>query len=85
MRRMTKRPETMLAALAWACRKERRARKVPRWRVARRAGVGEATVVRFEQARAWPRDVDHLVDIYAKCTGAEPRDLWEAAFHAWRA
>lgn len=74
----------MLAALAWACRKERRSASEPRWHIARAANVDEATVVRFEQVKAWPRDVDGIVDAYAQCTGVEPQDLWEAAFHAWR-
>lgn len=83
MRRMPKPPQSMLAALAWACRKERRAHRVPRWKIAKKAKVDEATVVRFEQSRAWPRDVEHLVDVYAECTDVGPKDLWEAAFHAW--
>ncbi|MCU1677919.1 MAG: hypothetical protein JWM93_2677 [Frankiales bacterium] len=80
---MARRPNSMLAALAWASRGARRQADVARWEVAALAGVDVATVSRFERAKAWPRDPDELVAAYAALAKVRPQEIWRAAVNAW--
>lgn len=73
----------MLPWLAAACREARRAANIRPTLVAATADVDQATIVRFEQGRSWPRDPDRLVGAYATVLELDPADLWQEAVRLW--
>lgn len=74
----------MLTALAWALKSTRRQANVSQWEIAALAGVDETTVQRLERGRAWPRQLEELVNVYARAAGIHPQEIWLAAAHAWK-
>jgi len=66
---------TMLQAIAGICSAGRAAMQVSR----NKAGVSEAVIVSFENAKAWPRKPDEIVEAYAAVLNAPPSELWKDA------
>ncbi|HWF25204.1 MAG TPA: hypothetical protein VG275_07145 [Solirubrobacteraceae bacterium] len=48
-------------------------------------GANPSTVFRFEKGEAWPKNPDHMVDLYAADLELSPIALWARALELWRA
>lgn len=77
---------TLLRALGRTCKTARMAagKRLPA--LVAELHRDQSTLYRFEQGVAWPRDVEDVVEAYARIAGmgAGVR-LWQAALDAWRA
>jgi len=73
----------MLYWLAQTCREARLAAGRKQVHIGASADVDQSTVNRFENAVAWPRNADRLVEAYAADLELEPIDLWQAALSRW--
>lgn len=72
----------MLESLAWNAKSIREVANAPRTAIAAKAGVSEATIIAFEAAKAWPRDVESIVRAYAELTGWSYQKIWSEAVGA---
>lgn len=70
---------TMLQGLAIICAAARTGSNVSTASIAATAKVSEATIRAFERGKAWPRQVEPVVDAYATLTGADVQELWHDA------
>jgi len=75
----------LLTHLAWACAQTRRHADVKPQDIAHHAHVDPSTVYRFEHARAYPQDLDALLDAYAHLVGSTVRDIVALALQHWPA
>lgn len=66
----------ILLRLATACREARRKAGLTQLDIAVVAGVGHATVSRFERAQGWPDEIEAIVEAYASECEVEARELW---------
>jgi transcriptional regulator with XRE-family HTH domain len=69
-----------LAAAARAAREQAGVRQID---IATVAGVGHASISRFERGIAWPDNLDAILAAYAEETGRDERELWAAALERW--
>lgn len=47
-------------------------------------GTNPSTVYRFEKGDGWPRNADHMVDLYAADLDLDPIQIWTRALQLWR-
>ena len=47
-------------------------------------GADPSTIYRFEREERWPRNADHMVDLYAADLDIEPLELWRRALELWQ-
>jgi transcriptional regulator with XRE-family HTH domain len=72
--------------LGQAARGYRESAGVVRSQIAGAVAVDQSTVARFEAGQSWPREIDEMLDAYAKLSGLDaPRDIWERALGLWAA
>lgn len=79
-------PRTLLRSLGRACKTARIAagKRLPD--LVAELHRDQSTLYRFEQGTAWPRDVEGVVDMYARVAGVGGApELWQAALDDWRA
>lgn len=72
----------ILVGLAASCRAARHGADRTQLDIATVAGVGHATISRFENAGGWPLDPDRIVEAYASECGVEARELWRRAIES---
>lgn len=80
--------DAMLYWLARAAKQLREAAGRKTIHIAARANgeeaVDQSTIWRFEQARAWPKKPDEMVQAYAEDLDVDPFLVWEEALRLWR-
>jgi hypothetical protein len=78
-------PPTLLRSLGRVCKTARIAggKRLPD--LVAELHRDQSTLYRFEQGTAWPRDVQGVVDTYARVAGVGGSlELWQAALDDWR-
>lgn len=74
----------MLVYLARVCRQARERAGLKQADITAAAGLRtDSTLSNFENAKAWPEQLEAIVAAYAEQTGTTPRALWRAALQAW--
>ena len=73
----------LLPWLGRACRQAREERNVVQVRIAAAIEVNQATIARFEDGTAWPRQPEELLMAYASELNMDVRLLWLHAFVLW--
>jgi transcriptional regulator with XRE-family HTH domain len=73
-------PVAFLGEVARQLREERGKRTTE---IAFRLERSEDAVRRFERGEVVPRQVDHVIAVYADVLGVRRRDIWEEAFELW--
>lgn len=77
--------DSMLYWLAKACTAAREAAGRKQVHVGASADMDQSSVWRFEAGKAWPKNIDKLVNAYADDLDIEPFQLWQAATEMWAA
>jgi hypothetical protein len=75
--------DVMLYWLATVAKEARQAGGKKRAHYAAAADVDQATITRFENAAAWPRDPDELLLAYSRVLRLPPLELWRRAVQRW--
>jgi predicted transcriptional regulator len=73
----------LLPWLGRACRTAREEANVKQVRIAAAIDVNQATIARFEDGTAWPRNPEALLMAYANELDMDVRLLWLHAFVLW--
>jgi DNA-binding XRE family transcriptional regulator len=73
----------LLPWLGRACRTAREEAKVKQVRIAAAIDVNQATIARFEDGVAWPRNPEDVLMAYANELFMDVRLLWVHAFVLW--
>jgi DNA-binding XRE family transcriptional regulator len=73
----------LLPWLGRACRQAREERNVVQVRIAAAIEVNQATIARFEDGIAWPRQPEALLMAYSSELDLDVRMLWLRAFVLW--
>jgi len=73
----------LLPWLGRACRQAREEHNVKQVRIAAAIDVNQATIARFEDGIAWPRQPEELLMAYASQLVMDVRLLWVHAFVLW--
>ena len=76
-------PRPLLPWLGRACRQAREERSVKQVKIAAAIEVNQATIARFEDGSAWPRQPEELLMAYASELDVDVRLLWLHAFVLW--
>jgi hypothetical protein len=76
-------PRPLLPWLGRACRQAREDRKVVQVKIAAAIEVNQATIARFEEGIAWPRQPEGVLMAYASELDIDVRLLWLHAFVLW--
>ena len=76
-------PRPLLPWLGRACRQAREERNVVQVRIAAAIEVNQATIARFEEGTAWPRQPEEVLMAYASELDMDVRLLWVHAFVLW--
>jgi DNA-binding XRE family transcriptional regulator len=76
-------PRPLLPWLGRACRTAREEANVKQVRIAAAIDVNQATIARFEDGIAWPRQPEELLMAYASELVMDVRLLWVHAFVLW--
>lgn len=76
-------PRPLLPWLGRACRTAREEADVGRARIAAAIDADEATIERFEDGVAWPRNSEEVLLAYANELFMDVRLLWVHAFVLW--
>src|SRR5262245_63901337 len=73
----------LLPWLGRACRTAREEHNVKQVRIAAAIDVNQATIARFEEGVAWPRNPEEVLMAYANELFMDVRLLWVHAFVLW--
>ena len=73
----------LLPWLGRACREAREERNVVQVKIAAAIEVNQATIARFEDGIAWPRQPEELLMAYSSELDMDVRLLWLHAFVLW--
>ena len=76
-------PRPLLPWLGRACRTAREEAGVKQVRIAAAIDVNQATIARFEDGVAWPRNPEDVLMAYANELFMDVRLLWVHAFVLW--
>jgi transcriptional regulator with XRE-family HTH domain len=76
-------PRPLLPWLGRAARQAREDRGVVQVRIAAAIEVNQATIARFEEGIAWPRQPEEVLAAYASELDMDVRLLWLHAFVLW--
>ena len=76
-------PRPLLPWLGRACRLAREERGVKQVKIAAAIEVNQATIARFEEGTAWPRQPEEVLMAYASELHMDVRLLWLHAFVLW--
>ena len=76
-------PRPLLPWLGRACRTAREDRNVKQVKIAAAIEVNQATIARFEDGIAWPRQPEEILMAYASELETDVRLLWLHAFILW--
>ena len=76
-------PRPLLPWLGRACRQAREEAKVKQVKIAAAIEVNQATIARFEEGIAWPRQPEQVLMAYASELFMDVRLLWLHAFVLW--
>jgi DNA-binding XRE family transcriptional regulator len=76
-------PRPLLPWLGLACRQAREERGVVQVKIAAEIEVNQATIARFEDGIAWPRQPEEVLMAYASVLNTDMRLLWLRAFVLW--
>ena len=76
-------PRPLLPWLGRACRQAREERGVKQVKIAAEIEVNQATIARFEDGIAWPRQPEEVLMAYASVLDTDMRLLWLRAFVLW--
>ena len=76
-------PRPLLPWLGRACRQAREERDVIQVKIAAAIEVNQATIARFEDGIAWPRQPEEVLMAYASELEMDVRLLWLHAFVLW--
>src|SRR5262245_52601654 len=76
-------PRPLLPWLGRACRQAREEHNVKQVRIAAAIDVNQATIARFEEGVAWPRNPEEVLMAYANELFMDVRLLWVHAFVLW--
>ncbi len=76
-------PRPLLPWLGRACRQAREERGVVQVKIAAEIEVNQATIARFEDGIAWPRQPEEVLMAYASVLEMDVRLLWLHAFVLW--
>lgn len=76
-------PRPLLPWLGRACRTAREEANVKQVKIAAAIEVNQATIARFEEGTAWPRQPEELLMAYASELDMDVRLLWLHAFVLW--
>jgi predicted transcriptional regulator len=76
-------PRPLLPWLGRACRQARENMNVKQVKIAAAIEVNQATIARFEEGIAWPRQPEQVLMAYASELFMDVRLLWLHAFVLW--
>ena len=76
-------PRPLLPWLGRACRTAREEAGVKQVKIAAAIEVNQATIARFEEGTAWPRQPEEVLMAYANELQMDVRLLWLHAFVLW--
>jgi transcriptional regulator with XRE-family HTH domain len=76
-------PRPLLPWLGRAARQAREERNVKQVKIAAEIEVNQATIARFEDGIAWPRQPEEVLMAYASVLDMDMRLLWLHAFVLW--
>ena len=76
-------PRPLLPWLGRACRTAREEANVKQVKIAAAIEVNQATIARFEEGTAWPRQPEEVLMAYASELHMDVRLLWLHAFVLW--
>ena len=76
-------PRPLLPWLGRACRTAREEAGIKQVRIAAAVDVNQATIARFEEGAAWPRNPENVLMAYASELFMDVRLLWVHAFVLW--
>jgi DNA-binding XRE family transcriptional regulator len=76
-------PRPLLPWLGRACRTAREEANVKQVKIAAAIEVNQATIARFEEGMAWPRQPEEVLMAYASELFMDVRLLWLHAFVLW--
>ena len=76
-------PRPLLPWLGRACRQAREEANVKQVKIAAEIEVNQATIARFEEGLAWPRQPEEVLMAYASVLFMDVRLLWLHAFVLW--
>jgi predicted transcriptional regulator len=76
-------PRPLLPWLGRAARQAREERGVKQVKIAAEIEVNQATIARFEDGTAWPRQPEEVLLAYASVLDMDVRLLWLHAFVLW--